>query len=261
MMRVLVGTLLVLLLVGSAFWFSNQLSHVGTPADPNNPREAGILTPEVLRRNLAGASDSLLERVKRGEITDDQYKEYISEAAQKLLSQVDIERIPSGKAWEYGEIYITARRWEDAKKALQIAVKVAKNENRRVNDNLRLARVLAETGDVEAAIKTARGVFDANDNAAAPILPATLLEIVPAGEGKSKDAELASLLEDAIKCEMRTIVDPESQPGKDFLFARPFHVKRAWKKIVDLFLNVGLSEEARAAERRGEAMTSKQVGA
>jgi tetratricopeptide (TPR) repeat protein len=261
MIRIAVALVLSLLLVGCFFWFSNSLSHVGTPSDPNDPRQAGILTPEVLRRLIAGASDSLLERVRSGEITDAQYKDFLAKAAQEYLSKVPIDRIPPARAWEYGEIYITARRWPDARKALEIAVKAAKNEDRRVNDNLRLARVLAEMGEVEQAIKTARSVFDTNDNAAAPILPATLLEIVPAGAGKGKDPELAALLEEAIKCEMRTIVDPNSQPGKDFLLARPFHVRNAWKKIVELYQNVGLTDEARAAERRGDEMTSKQVRA
>jgi tetratricopeptide (TPR) repeat protein len=261
MIRVLVGILVVLLLVGSFFWFSNQLSHVGTPVDPNDARQAGMLTPEVLRRNLAGASDSLLDRVRRGEIDDAEYKELMAKAAQTLLSQVDIAQIPPNKAWEYGEVYITARRWPDAKKALEIAVKAAKNEDRRVNDNLRLARVLAETGDVDGAIKTARSVFDTDDKAAAPILPATLLEIVPAAEGKKKDAGLARLLEEAIKCEMRTIIDPETQPGKDFLFARPFHIRRAWEKVVELYVKAGMDSEAQAAQKRAEAMTSTQIGA
>lgn len=260
-MRYVIAALLLLILTGSVIWFSNDLGHVGTPSDPNDPSQAGLLTPEVLRRILAGASDSLQERVEKGEIDDTQFHELMSQAANRLLDQVDIGRIPPNKAWEYAEVFVTAERWQDAKKALLIAVKVAKGEDRRVNDNLHLARVLAELGDVPTAVATARTTFDTPDQGAAPILPATLLEIVKAGEGKGHDPELAALLEDAITCEMRTIVDPTSQSGKAFLAARPFHVRNAWKKVVGLYESAGKMKEAAAAEKRAEGMLRQQAGA
>ncbi|HWA81902.1 MAG TPA: hypothetical protein VG820_00605 [Fimbriimonadaceae bacterium] len=260
-MRYVIATLLLLTLTGCIVWYSNDLSHVGTPPNPNDPRQAGVLTPEVLRRILAGASDSLQEREMKGEIDDAKFHELMSEAANRLLDEVDIGRIPPKQAWEYGEIYITAQRWEDAKKALLIAVKAAKNDDRRVNDKLRLARVMAELNDVPGAISTARSTFDVPDGATAPILPATLLEIVKAGEGKAHDAELAALLEDAIKCEMRTIVDPKSKPGQDFLTARPFHIRNAWRKVVELYVAAGKTQEADSAEKRAEQMLSQQAGA
>ena len=253
-MRAILVTILLLVIAGAVLWFTNHLGHFGTPADPNDPRQAGLLTPDVLRHNLSGASDALLWRVQKGEITDEQFKDMMARAANSLLDQVDTSRIPSKSAWEYGEIYITARRWNDAKKALETAVKVAKGEDRRVNDNLHLARVMVELGDIPGAVKTARGVFDTPDEGAAPILPATLLEIVPAAEGKSHDAELAALLEDAIKCEMRTIVDQNSKPGQAFLAARPFHVRNAWAKVIDLYTAAGKNQEAQAAREKALAM-------
>lgn len=226
---------------------------LGVPPDPNDPSRAGQLTPDVIKNNLRGASDALLDRVAKGQIDDAKYKELLANAANSLLDRVDIGQIPKNKAWEYGEIYITARRWKDAKRALEIAVKAAPDEDRRVNDNLRLARVLSEMGDVKSAIPIARSTFNASDTAAAPILPATLLEIVKAGEGKGQDAELAALLEEAIKCEERTIIDAATVPGQTFLIARPYHIRKAWAKVITLYKASGKAEEAKAATVRAQA--------
>src|SRR5690242_12250299 len=102
-MRAVLVTLLVVVLAGAALWFVNQLGHFGTPPDPNDARQAGMLTPEVLRRNLKGASDALMKRVEEGEITDSQFKGLIAKAANTLLNQVDVQHIPAKSAWEYGE--------------------------------------------------------------------------------------------------------------------------------------------------------------
>ncbi|MFI5385595.1 MAG: hypothetical protein ACHQ50_05675 [Fimbriimonadales bacterium] len=261
-MRYIVSGLLILLVAGGVVWFSTRLSHIGTPPDPNDPRQAGILTPEVLELDLKGASENLMDRINRGEqISDARFHDLMAEAANSLLNQVDVDSIPPNRAWEYGEFYITARRWKDAKKALDVAVKVAKDEDRRVNDNLRLARVLAELGDVHRAVVTARSTFNVADTGAAPILPATLLEIVPAGAGKGDDAELAAMLEDAIACENRTVVDANTVPGRDFLLARPFHVRNAWTKIVELYTSAGNPAKAKAAVGRMNAMLKQQTGA
>jgi hypothetical protein len=220
-----------------------------------------MMTPEVLRQDLKGASDSLLERLHRGEINDRQFQDLMARSANVLLQSVKVERIAPPKAWEYGEIFITARKWPEAKKALEIAVKNARGDDRRVNDNLRLARVLAELGDVAGAIAAARSTFNAPDGATAPILPATLLEIVPAVKVKGHGPELAALLEDAIKCENRTIVDPKTDSGSAFLMARPFHIRNAWNIILELYLTAGKIDEAKAAAARRDAMMKSEAGA
>lgn len=240
-------------MIGVVFAWTNGLSQLGTPADPNDPRVAGN-SPEFLRRMLKGASDSLLKREISGEISDVRYHQLVARAANDLLDQVKVGPITPEKAWEWGELYIAARRWPSAKAALEIAVKSPRDANRRVNDTLRLARVLAELGQVGDAVEVARRVFGVADNAAAPILPATLLEIVPAGEGKGADAVLAKLLEDAIAAEMRTIVDPETDAGKAFLMARPVHVEHAWAKVIELYRSAGQTQAAEAAHTRGVAM-------
>jgi tetratricopeptide (TPR) repeat protein len=225
--------------------------------DPNDVKTAGVLAPDVIRRQLKGTSDMLMERVGRGEITDAQFKELIAQRANELLKDLPIEKIDPARAWEYGDVFRTANRWEQAKRALEIAVANAektKNEDRRVNDILRLAHAEAMLGQIPPALKTARRAFDAAPEASAPILPSVLLEIVPAARGKGHDEELAQLLEDAIGKHMATVVDPKSVPGAAFLAARPHHVRNAWRTIVELYAKSGDDEKARRAIERSEKM-------
>src|SRR5579862_3020345 len=120
-MRLVVISFLLIVLALCVVSFTTGLSHLGTPPDPNDPKQAGMLTPEVLRHYISGASDNLLVRLRKHEITDAQFNDEMAKATRKLLDEVRIERIPPAKAWEYGEIFITARRWTDAKNALLIA--------------------------------------------------------------------------------------------------------------------------------------------
>jgi hypothetical protein len=117
---------------------------------------------------------------------------------------------------------------------LKEAVKYASNPDRKVNDTLRLAQALGKNGKVGEAISTAKAVFGAKDEDAAPILPATLYEIVPATEGKGKNKELAAILKEAIACHMRVKVDAATDAGKFFLAARRHHVNKAEAKVQEL---------------------------
>ena len=261
-MRPAFFTIFAAVLVVAVVWFGSGFHHIGTPPDPNDPGPSGIMTPEVVRHTFIGYSDTLLMRLPKqadGRVNDAEFKRYMAQAANQLLDKVKITRINSANAWEYGEIYIAAERWQDAKKAEEIAVKAAKDEDRRVNDTLRLARCMAMLGDVPAAIKTARSTFSAGNTDTVPILTATLLEIVPAAEGKGDDVGLAGLLEGAIQCEMRTVVNGSTQPGQDFLVARKYHVHNAWKMIIELYRRAGKPDLARVALQKAVEM-EKQEG-
>lgn len=225
--------------------------------DPNDPRVAGVLAPDVIRRQLKGTSDMLMERVARGEIDDARFRELIAQRANELLKDLPVDRIDPARAWEYGEVLRTAKRWEQAKRVLAIAVAHAekgRDEDRRVNDILRLAHAEAMLGEVPAALTTARRAFNAAPEASAPILPAVLLEIVPAARGKGHDVELAQILESAIGKHIETVVDPKSQGGLAFLGARPYHIRNAWRTVVELYAKSGEDEKARRAIERSEAM-------
>lgn len=257
-MRIALFTILAILVAIAIVWYGNGFSRFGTPIDPNVSDRTTVVAADVLRRSLSGLSDSLLERVRSHEITDEEFKDRMAAAAQELMQGIDATKIPAPSAWEYGELFITARDWQKAKVSFEKAVKVAKEEGRRVNDNVRLARVYAELNDVPKAIETARSTFNTKDTEAGPILLATLYEITPAAEGKGHDLELATLLEDAIVCEERTIVDTTKAEGRDFIAARPFHVRRAWMKVIDLYEGVGQQAKAEEARKRMHTSLSKE---
>lgn len=213
-----------------------------------------VLQIDVLRRNLEWASQAVNDRVARGEITDEDGKKLLQESAQKLLHAVKIEKINPVEAWQYGDVFRTAKDWELARVAYKIAIRYAsksKNEDRRINDTLRLAEAEANLGQVEKAIELARQTFLSRPQEKAPILLSVLYEIVPGGRGKGHDAEFAKLLEDAVLEHEQVIVNPDTEAGKAFLAARNFHLMRAWDMIVKLYRDAGLHEEADKARARG----------
>ncbi len=224
--------------------------HTRTLPDPNDPNDVGSLQPEVLRRDLKYASESLWERRVKGEISEETFQTLISQAANELLDKVHVDQVPRSKAWQYGEVFRTAKRWKQAEKFYRIAAKAAKDEDRFVNDNLHLAQVMCENGEVAEAIPIARSTFKSSPGAKAPILWAVLLEIVPAAKGKGHDLELASLLEGAIGQAEQTFVDPKTGPGSAFLMARPFKIRDAWMTIIDLDTAAGRKDQADAARKR-----------
>lgn len=228
-----------------------------TLPDPNDPKAVGMLAPDVLRNLLQGAATQFFSRVKTGEITDEQARDYLAEYANELLQTVQPDQVDPSKAWEYAEVLMAAKRYDETEKFLEIAVKVAKTQNRRVNDRLRLARIRAMKGNVKEAIELTRSVFDAPPQDKAPILTATYLEIVPAAPKKKHNLELAKLLEEAIQQSTETVVDPQTEGGAKFLAARPYHIRNAWKKIFELYDEIGRADLASEAAKR--AMRSPSV--
>lgn len=222
----------------------------GTIPDPNDPNDVGNAQPEVLRSSLKGAADSLYERVYRREITDQQAQTFLTRYADDLLAKIKIEKVPTDKAWEYGEVFRTAKRWAQAQVFLKIAVAHVKNEDRRVNDSLRLAQVDCMLGKVAEGIKIAQSVYNTGVLDKAPILPAVLYEIAPAAVGKGHDVELADLLKGAIAQSEATVVDPKLDTGKAFLLARPHHIAKAWLLIVQLYTAAGRQDLAAAAGKQ-----------
>jgi tetratricopeptide (TPR) repeat protein len=193
-----------------------------------------MLQPDVLMKNLKWTSDAANMRVERGEISEARAKEIVAGYATDLTANIDLQRIRLDRAWEYAEVFRTARQWERARAVFEVAVANPPNSDRRVNDSLRLAHVLSEMGRVEEAISRARSILDAAPENRAPIMPALTLEIVPAARGKGFDKELADLLEASIPIYEGTTVNEDSDAGKAFLFAKPFHIKHARKLIVEL---------------------------
>lgn len=220
---------------------------LSTFPDPNDPRGAGAQQPEVLRRQVKGASDALFARVNGGEITDRQYRDLLATYTDGLLKGVRVEDVDPAKAWEYGEVFRTGRLWKKAEAAYRVAAKVAKDEDRRVNDTLSLAEAIAQQGRIEEAVATARETFDAKPEYKAPILYAALYRIVPGGRGKgekSGDLLLARFLEDAIRQSDLVRVDERTESGKAFLLALPHHQHRARELAAQMYLAAGHEEDA-----------------
>jgi tetratricopeptide (TPR) repeat protein len=228
-----------------------------TPIDPTDPTEVGLVDPSLARGRLQSMSEMLNERRARQEIDDEIAQRVLEEEARRLLQHFSPQFVEDGKAWEYGELLITAALWESAEPVLERAVEEAANNDRRVNDLLRLARVKAHLGKVDEAAACVRQTFDVPDEDAAPILPAVLLEVVPAGEGRDREADLARLLEEAIAQHERVIVDPESQGGRMFLTARHHHIRNAWAKVIQLYVAARQDAEAERAIRAAQQWESR----
>ncbi len=178
--------------------------------------------------------DYLDERVKAGEITDGERVALIAQDAEGLVQAIDPAKVEDRDLWIYGDLLRTTGRWGDAAEVLGRAAKAAKTWDRRVNDTLRYASALAHEGKVPEAIAAARSVYGAPDEECAPVLPATLYELVPAAQGKGHDRELADLLAEALACQRRTRVDRSTPEGRAFVAAGIYHRTRAERKIESL---------------------------
>ena len=189
---------------------------------------------EIANKRLVSAEETLQYKVEHNEITDTRRNELISELADQMLKSVDPKAIPDTDQWMFASLLRVTGRWPDAEAALKVAVKVAPNIDRKVNDTLKLAQAQAKNGEIADALVSAQSVMEVADEAAAPILPAVLYEIVPAAESKGHDKELADLLVKAIACHNRVKVDPKSDSGRDFLIARHHHITTAEAKIAVL---------------------------
>lgn len=225
--------------------------------NPNDPADVGALSPDLLRRNYRNVTESLAERRANNKLTTEEYRALVAKAADEMLSAVNPDDVSPDQAWQYAEVLRDARQWDKAEKVLTVAVKFAKetrNADRFINDSLRLSVVQARQGKVKEAIATARTTLNASPRESAPILMAVLLELAPIARGKGHDYELANLLVAAIGKHMSTIVDPQSDAGKAFLMARPFHVRHAWYLASELFTASGHAKEGEDALKKGQAL-------
>lgn len=232
-----------------------------TPPDPNDPAQVTIMQPQVLQRNLKWASEMVNDRVAKSEISEQEAKDYLAKYADRLVEKIDFNRMEPQQAWQYADVFRTARRWENAKKAYEMAVEHARkvgSQDRIVNDSLHLAEALAHLREYKRAIQVTRSVFDTREADKGPILLAVLYEIVPPLQGHGLDDEAAKLLEDAIDQHMKVVVDPESEAGKAFLAAKWHHIGKAWELVVDLYRAAGKSDLADKAREKAAEMMDRQ---
>jgi hypothetical protein len=213
--------------------------HYGTPPDPNDPKDVGLMSAETVRRNLRWANLMLVAREARHEITPAESRQFIARRAQELIADLDISRIPQSEAWEYAEIFRTAEEWPTAETLLKKALLKPASEDRRVNDTLALAQVEAHLGHIPEALSLARSTFDTPDVNGAPVLYGVYLDLAPIVEGKGHDAELGQLILGAVAVQQRTQVDPKSDSGAAFLLAKRHHAMKALELAATLFQSAG----------------------
>jgi hypothetical protein len=204
-----------------------QLRGLEPPPDPNDPTKNTLMAAEVLRRNLKVTSDAANMRVGKGEWGPRRAKRKVSEAAAEMVKHIQIEHIQPTEAWEYGEVLWTAKQWDKAADVLELAVKSAKTEDRRINDTLRLAQCYVALEQLDRGLTLARTTFNAKPADSEPLIPSILLELVPLARNQGKNEELAKLLEDAIPIYARTEMKSGTQRHRDFLVAKPFLIKQA----------------------------------
>ncbi|HXH60415.1 MAG TPA: hypothetical protein VNI20_03565 [Fimbriimonadaceae bacterium] len=237
--------------------------HFGQLPDPNaKAAKTSKYDGKALQANVLQVNKMLTDRQVRGEIDGVAKRQILHRYIREQLQGVDKSKIPADQAWRFGDVYRQLDDWRSTNELYMEAVKVAtenKDEDRRVNDSLRLAESMAHLGDVEGGIKEVRSTFDAAPTGKAPILMATLYEFAPAALGQGRDLDIARLLEDAIDQHMHTIVDPETEAGKDFMRARHYHVRRAWEAVIRIYRMQGTDEQLRSAIEQSDEMLRKFV--
>jgi tetratricopeptide (TPR) repeat protein len=224
--------------------------------DPNEIQGMAQVDAEIMQRNIAMTHQKLDEQIRKGMISPAQKDAEIKRMVEGIVSYVKLDQIPEDEAWRFADLYRQAGDLETARGLLEQAVQVAPSEDRRVNDTMQLARVMAMQGDIKFAVETARKTFDTPPAEKAPILMSALYEIVPAGlNSKSKDdwIVLAQLLEDAIGQHLLVEVDPQTEAGKAFMASVGVHVEKAWDQVFRLYSKAGRDDLLRAAiSRRSE---------
>lgn len=227
--------------------------------DPNVARPGDLVDAKVLRRNLVAVHTDLERRVAKGEISRDQKNELIKRYCDKALVDVNLETVPKSQAWEYADVVRQADRWPQAYDLLKLAVASAKNEDRRVNDSLKLAWCAAHLGKTDEAFRLARSTFSTPPEGKAPILFGILYEIAPDLEGKGRDVEVAQLIEEAIAQHEQVKVDPTSESGKVFLATRSHHIRRAWDEVLKIYVKTGRNDLAKKALSKADLATDQSA--
>lgn len=231
----------------------------GQLPDPNEPEAR--FDGEALQKDVGEVNAVLTERLLKGEIDEPRKVELLQTYIKEQLEGIDPKDVPDRQAWRFADIYRLLGDWKTTNELYERAVATARDEDRRVNDSLRLAETKAKLDDVEAGIKLVRSTFDANPGGKAPILMGTLYEFTPAALGKGHDREVAKLLEEAISQHLATVVDPKTDSGMAFLQARFHHIQSAWEIILRVYRQEGDEAAMRGAIERADTMMRRFASA
>lgn len=229
--------------------------------DPNNPATAGPRAVAVLQKDLKNASDTINDRVDRGEITTEAGNQILAHYADSELARANLKVIPADQLGELARIEITAHHWQRASALLAERVKQPDSEHNRIVDSLELARCDAELGHINQAISLTRSTFSAPPQEKWPILYKTYLEIVPAAlkHSTGREMDLARLVEDAIRQHELAVGNPAVEPDNSLIAARAFHIQQAWKLIAKIYHSASKADLEKEALTRA-AETAHAIG-
>jgi hypothetical protein len=226
----------------------------GQLPNPNKVEPVAAFDGEALQKSVRLADETLTDRLVKGEIDPETKRELFHDYIREKVAGLELEKIPDEQAWRYADVYRQLEDWKTTDVLYTRAVESAKDDDRRVNDTLRLAEAKAELRDVKKGIELVRSTFDVAPGGKAPILLAVLYEFTPAALGQGQDLEVAKLLEDAMEQHLMTIVDPDSDAGRSFLEARPHHLSRAWEIVTRVYRAAGDEAAFRSAIERADRM-------
>ena len=226
----------------------------GQIPNPNKLAVSSKYDGQALQQHVRQADEVLTDRLVKGQIDLRTKNEILHGFIQDQLKGVELEKVDDGDVWRFADVFRQLGDWQTTHDLYVRAVKAAKDEDRRVNDTLRLAEAKAHLGEVADGISLVRSTFDAAPGGKAPILMATLYEFVPAAMGQEHDLDVAKLLEDATEQQLLTVVDPKTPEGRAFLQARTYHIRRAWDAVVRIYRSYGEDEAMRAAIDRSDKM-------
>ncbi|MEX2244580.1 MAG: hypothetical protein WD716_12120 [Fimbriimonadaceae bacterium] len=229
----------------------------GKLPDPNKPKLDSKYDGASLQAKVREADNVLNERLAKGEIDIVQKKEILHAFIQKQVEGIELSKVGNEQAWRFADVYRQMEDWQTTHDLYVIAVASAEDEDRRVNDTLRLAEAKARLDKVAEGIELVRSTFDVAPAGKAPILMATLYEFAPSALGKGLDLEVARLVEDAMEQHLETIVDPASDSGRQFLQARVHHLRQSWELVFRVYRESGEDEIVRGAIERADAMMRK----
>ena len=230
---------------------------LGQYPDPNEPDPQAKFNGEALQKDVQQVALVLSERVAKGEIDQKERTKLLQDYIREQLTGVDPKDVPDRQAWRYADVYRQLEDWKTTNELYERAVKDAPNEDRRVNDTLRLAEAKARLKDVPKGIELVRSTFNTSPGDKAPIFMATLYEFAPAALGQGHDLEIAQLLEDAMAQHLQTYVDPTTNVGIGFLNARQHHLKIGWDLVLRIYQENGKQDAMRAAIERADKMMSR----
>jgi tetratricopeptide (TPR) repeat protein len=208
----------------------------------------------MMRRNLSDTYLTLAERLQLGQLTPERLDQLLTEEARTMVRGINVESVPREQAWQYGEVFRTAKLWPQTARLYERALAHPPNQGRLVHDTLRYAEALAKLGRVEESIAAAKKSLGTDPKFAVGVLLPVYLEVVPAAEGHGHDVELAELIELAMAEHVRALADPSTPEGRAFLAARPHHLLAASRLAERLYRRSGLPEKAETLAARTRKM-------